>query len=68
MVLRRTEPDLARPYRVWGYPFTPLLFIGLAAWMVVHTLVQRPYVGLIGLATIAGGLALYWVMKPGRAS
>ncbi len=64
MVLRRTEPDLPRPYKVWGYPATPLLFLGLAVWMVVHTLIQRPQVGFAGLATIAGGLFLWALVRP----
>ena len=68
MLLRRREPELPRPYRVWGYPITPILFLGLAAWMVVHTLMQRPQVGLAGLATIASGLVLWVVLKPKRPS
>ena len=58
-VLRRREPGLARPYRTWGYPFTPLLFVGLCTWMVVHSLVERPIEAIAGLVTIAAGLLLY---------
>jgi APA family basic amino acid/polyamine antiporter len=60
--LRRKEPELVRPYKVWGYPWTPLTFIGLSAWMVVYTLVDKPAVALAGLLTVLAGLGLYgWV-------
>jgi APA family basic amino acid/polyamine antiporter len=60
--LRRREPALVRPYRVWGYPWTPITFIGLSAWMVVYTLVDKPAVAFAGLLTVLTGLGLYgWV-------
>jgi len=40
IVLRRSEPDLPRSYRTWGYPVTPLIFLALEGWMV-YFLVQR---------------------------
>jgi APA family basic amino acid/polyamine antiporter len=62
VVLRRREPALPRPYRAWGYPATPLLFVALSAWMVVHALVENPASSLAGLATVAVALALYAVL------
>lgn len=59
LVLRRREPDLARPYRTWGYPVTPLLFIALSLWMVVYTLIERPEAALPGLGTLAAGGVAY---------
>jgi APA family basic amino acid/polyamine antiporter len=59
VVLRRREPALPRPYRAWGYPATPLLFVALSAWIVVHALVENPASSLAGLATVAVALALY---------
>lgn len=58
-VLRAREPELARPYRAWGHPFTTGLAIALSVWMVAHTLAQRPLAALVGVATIALGLLLY---------
>jgi len=52
VVLRRRRPDLARPYRMWGYPVTPLLFAGVAFWFVVNTIVSEPLSSLIGLAIV----------------
>lgn len=62
MVLRRREPDLVRPYRVWGYPMTPLLFVALSMWMAGHTLVQRPWAALAGVATLLCGFVAYFVI------
>ncbi len=56
--LRQREPSLVRPYRAWGYPFTPLVFIGLSTWILVAVLVSRPLVLVAALVTFAlGGVA-----------
>jgi APA family basic amino acid/polyamine antiporter len=68
LVLRVREPRLARPYRTWGYPVTPFLFVALSAWMVGHALVERPSASLAGLATLAGALLLYVLFSPASAS
>jgi APA family basic amino acid/polyamine antiporter len=59
MVLRWTQPDLPRPVRCWGYPVTPLLFLGISLWMLVFLLIESPLQSLAGLATILVGLLLY---------
>jgi APA family basic amino acid/polyamine antiporter len=64
--LRLSEPRLRRPYRIWAYPVTPILFVVLAVWMVVHSLVERPAAALAGGGTIALGLVLYLLL--GRRS
>lgn len=67
-VLRRREPGLPRPVRTWGYPTTPLLFVALSAWMVVHALVENPASSLAGVATALLGLALHRIIeRRGRA-
>lgn len=64
MVLRKNEPDLPRPYKTWGYPVTPILFILLSGWMVIYNCVQRPVESLAGVGTIGiGGLVYYLVKK-----
>lgn len=65
MVLRRTQPGLARPYKTWGYPATPLVFLAISAWMLVHILRSNPWESLGGLATMALGLGIYF-LAPGR--
>jgi APA family basic amino acid/polyamine antiporter len=63
IVLRRTQPDLPRPYRMWGYPVTPLLFLGIAVWFLGNMLITRPAPSLIGLGLIAAGVPVYFVWQ-----
>lgn len=58
-VLRRREPGLARPYRAWGYPLTPLFFVVASLWTLGFVLAERPAASLAGLATLALGALLY---------
>ncbi|MFN2431446.1 MAG: APC family permease [Gemmatimonadota bacterium] len=65
-VLRRTRADLPRPYRAWGYPVVPALFVLATAGLVVNTLIERPVESGIGLALVALGLPAYafWRSSP----
>ncbi len=58
-VLRRTLPNAARPYRVWGYPLVPALFLLATACLMINTLVATPGRALAGLGIVALGLPLY---------
>jgi APA family basic amino acid/polyamine antiporter len=60
--LRMREPDLARPYRVWGYPWTPLIFATAAIAMTANLLWLRPARSLVGVTVILLGLPFfhYW--------
>lgn len=58
--LRMTRPDLPRPYRAWGYPVTPLVFIAFAVWLVANTIREAPRDALIGAGLILLGLPGYW--------
>lgn len=60
-VLRRRRPDLPRPYRVWGYPFVPAVFLLASAGMVVNALVTDPVNTGVTLLIIAGGFPVYWL-------
>ena len=59
IVLRHREPNLLRPYRVWGYPFTPLVFLVLEGWMIGHALWKLPVAAAWTLGTLIGGMVLY---------
>jgi APA family basic amino acid/polyamine antiporter len=59
-VLRRTRPDLPRPYRTWGYPITPALYMVAAAVLLASMLVKTPFESLTGLGIIALGLPAYF--------
>ncbi len=64
LVLRRKAPNLARPYRMWGYPVTPLAFAGIAFWFVGNTIVSKPGPSLIGLGIVATGIPVYYLWRP----
>ncbi len=60
-VLRWREPDLPRPYRTWGYPVTPLVFLALTGWTLVYLLIDRPLEAGLGLGLVVVGLLIYAV-------
>ncbi len=62
-VLRRKRPDLVRPYRVIGFPYVPVLFIGVASLLLVSTFQTRPRESLMGLALMAIGVPFYFYWK-----
>lgn len=66
LVLRRRMPDAERPYRVWGYPVLPVLFVLFLSAIVVNTLVTATRQSLIGLAFMALGLPFYFYWSRGR--
>ncbi len=69
IVLRRKRPELPRPYRMWGYPITPVLFLAITAWFLVNMLWTRPVPCLAGLALVATGVPVYFLWaKHARAS
>jgi APA family basic amino acid/polyamine antiporter len=65
-VLRRSRPDAPRPYRVWGYPWVPWLFILTSVALVLNTLVEKPVESLIGLGLVLLGVPAYawWRRRP----
>lgn len=58
-VLRRTRPAWPRPYRAWGYPWTPAIFILTSLAFVFNTLWERPLESLWGLGIVVLGLPAY---------
>ena len=61
--LRRTARDHPRPYRTWGYPVTPIVFIAFALWLVVNTIIATPKDSLIGAGLILLGLPGYYYWR-----
>ena len=59
--LRITRPDLPRPCRAWGYPVTPLIFLAVTLFMLVHLVAARPLQSLSGVLMMVAGLLLYGV-------
>jgi APA family basic amino acid/polyamine antiporter len=58
-VLRRHRPEIPRPFRVPGYPWVPLLFVGTSVFFVVNTLLEAPRESLVGLGLLALGVPAY---------
>ncbi len=65
-VFRRRMPDAERAYRTWGYPVVPVLFLLVAAFLVINTLMTTPGRALAGLALMALGLPFYWYWSRAR--
>jgi len=62
-VLRRTQPDAERPFRVPGYPWTPLLFIVAAVALVLNTIATQPGRAAIGIGVVLLGLPVYFAWR-----
>lgn len=61
--LRRSDQQLSRPYRAWGYPWTALIFGGVSAAMSINLCFVRPVRSLIGLAVVVVGIPLYYYWR-----
>jgi APA family basic amino acid/polyamine antiporter len=59
MVLRRSQPDMPRPYKTWGYPVTPVVFIAAALYISLNTLINQPINAAAGLLIILSGVPAY---------
>ncbi len=62
---RRQHPEAQLPYRTWGYPVTPALFLLLSSWMIAHTLIERPLESLAGVGTLVVGFVV-WLVTRGK--
>jgi APA family basic amino acid/polyamine antiporter len=72
-ILRKREPQHPRPYRVWGYPFVPILFLGFTLFYFVSTLIsdtqnylagRQPVVNsLLGMLITALGIPLFYLFR-----
>jgi APA family basic amino acid/polyamine antiporter len=69
IVLRRRHPEWPRPYRTWGYPVTPIVYVGVCVVVLGYTLVNQPVESGWGLAILGCGLPayFYWRRQKGHA-
>lgn len=58
-ILRRKAPDAERPYRIWGYPFVPALFLLVTVYLLINTFMATPIRAIAGIGLIIVGLPLY---------
>jgi APA family basic amino acid/polyamine antiporter len=61
--LRRTQPDAPRPYRAWGYPVVPLLYIAFASFLELALLTHKTMRSLAGLSIVAIGIPVYYLWR-----
>jgi len=61
--LRITHPDLPRPYRAWGYPVTPVVFMLVTLFMMYYLVVDRPLQSFLGVLIMVSGLLIYAVFR-----
>ena len=68
IVLRIKKPGIERPYKTFGYPVTPVLFILSSLWIIVYSIKDNPFVLIYGGGTIAAGILvyLYYSVKPAK--
>jgi APA family basic amino acid/polyamine antiporter len=65
-VLRRREPDAPRPFRAWGYPWAPAIFVIACSAMVVNEMIRNGATALAGVAVIVAGIPVYFLFRPAR--
>lgn len=67
IVLRVKQPDLERPYKMWGYPVTPILFLAVTAWFLGNMIWTRPVPSGAALGLIVAGIPVYLIWGRNRA-
>ncbi len=70
IILRSKQPEIARPYKAWGYPVLPILFVLINFGVFLNTIWAQPVQSLIGLVILIAGIPafLYWQSKETRES
>ncbi len=61
-VFRRKYPDLERPYKAFGYPIVPILFLLVAGWLLINTIWTSPTQSFAGIILILLGLPVYYYL------
>jgi APA family basic amino acid/polyamine antiporter len=56
-------PEAERPYRTWGYPIVPIVFICVSTWLIYQTIRNTPRQSAIGLGLILLGLPVYYLIS-----
>ena len=63
IVLRIKRPDMPRPFKTWGYPFTPLFFLAVSGWTIVWAIKGRPVESLSAFTTVLAAGAIFYVIR-----
>jgi APA family basic amino acid/polyamine antiporter len=65
-VHRFRYPHVRRPYKTWGYPLTPLIFLAISLWMLIFIFIDKPTESLAGIATLLIGLIVYFIANKNK--
>ena len=68
LALRRKSPGMKRPYRTWGYPLVPLVFLAVSAAVVLNVMVSSPLKSALGALIILGGLPIFLFFRKRKAA
>lgn len=63
IVLRIRRPEIARPYRTWGYPLVPIVFVLGAGGLLVNSLWELPGITLVNLVVVLAGIPFYFAWR-----
>jgi len=63
IVLRFNNPSIERPFRMWGYPVTPLVFAGVTVWFLINSLITNPIPSVSGAVVLICGIPVYWIWR-----
>jgi APA family basic amino acid/polyamine antiporter len=61
--LRSTRPSHPRPYKAWGYPVVPAIFVLGSLAFVLNTLIERPVESMIGLVLVFAGIPVFFIQR-----
>lgn len=67
-IFRKRMPDAERPYRTWGYPVVPVIFLLVSTWLIFQTIINTPRQSAIGVFLILLGLPIYYVLNRSQKS
>lgn len=67
-IFRKKRSTEARPYKTWGYPVVPLIFVGISAAFVLNTLIERPRQAIAGILLTLFGLIIFWLINRSKSS
>jgi basic amino acid/polyamine antiporter, APA family len=62
-VLRYKHPEWVRPYRVWGYPVVPAVFLAAYAWLMWHIVQAKPFEACVSVGMVLPGIPLYYAWQ-----
>jgi len=67
-ILRKKRPDIHRPYKAFGYPVLPVIYIIMGIAFCIALIFQKPVYAGWGLAIMLMGIPLYYIAKRGNAA